>query len=70
MIFRIPEEWLNLGLIEGELFPCPGLGFLPKPEEKRSKAQMADPIQILNHLYEVLFYIIYLYRLWSKNNNT
>ncbi|KAI8440701.1 hypothetical protein MSG28_009052 [Choristoneura fumiferana] len=31
---RIPEEWMNLGLIEGEQYPCPGLAFIPKLEGK------------------------------------
>ncbi|CAH0718440.1 unnamed protein product, partial [Brenthis ino] len=48
---RIPEEWLNLGLIEGEQYPCPGLAFIPKQDGKSTKPS-TDLIQILNNLYE------------------
>ncbi|CAH0397622.1 unnamed protein product [Chilo suppressalis] len=48
---RIPEEWLSLGVIEGEQYPCPGLAFLPKDESKTAKTT-GDTLQILNNLYE------------------
>ncbi|XP_049878805.1 dynein axonemal heavy chain 1-like [Pectinophora gossypiella] len=48
---RIPEEWLNLGLIEGEQYPCPALVFVPKETNKTFKVS-ADIIQMLNNLYE------------------
>ncbi|XP_041969812.1 dynein axonemal heavy chain 1-like [Aricia agestis] len=47
---RIPEEWLGLGVIEGEQYPCPGVAFLPRLKEKAVPA--GDVIQILNNLYE------------------
>ncbi|CAF4763844.1 unnamed protein product [Pieris macdunnoughi] len=47
---RIPEEWLSLGLIEGEQYPCPGLAFLPKEDGKSSKS--GDIFQMLNNLYD------------------
>ncbi|XP_028156948.1 dynein heavy chain 1, axonemal-like [Ostrinia furnacalis] len=48
---RIPEEWLSLGMIEGEQYPCPGLAFIPKEEGKAAKGA-GDTIQMLNNLYE------------------
>ncbi|XP_050357868.1 dynein axonemal heavy chain 1-like [Nymphalis io] len=48
---RIPEEWLSLGNIEGEQYPCPGLAFIPKQDGKSNKPA-TDIIQILNNLYE------------------
>ncbi|XP_045539469.1 dynein axonemal heavy chain 1 [Papilio machaon] len=47
---RVPEEWLALGNIEGELYPCPGLAFLPK--EEGANRGPGDIIQMLNNLYE------------------
>lgn len=51
--FSIPEEWLALGLIEGEQYPCPGLAFIPKEDSKPRKGGNDDIIQMLNNLYEV-----------------
>lgn len=50
-IVRIPEEWLALGDIEGERYPCPGLAFIPK--EEGANRPPGDTIQLLNNLYEV-----------------
>ncbi|XP_060806154.1 dynein axonemal heavy chain 1-like [Amyelois transitella] len=47
---RIPEEWLSLGMIEGEQYPCPGLAFIPKEQSKAAKS--SDAIQMYNSLYE------------------
>ncbi|XP_075982332.1 dynein axonemal heavy chain 1-like [Anticarsia gemmatalis] len=47
---RIPEEWLSLGMIEGEQHPCPGLAFIPKFDCKPKFN--GDIIQNLNNLYE------------------
>lgn len=52
---RIPEEWLSLGNIEGEQYPCPGLAFIPKDENKPKKGSNGDYIQELNNLYEVYY---------------
>ncbi|CAH2223997.1 jg26548, partial [Pararge aegeria aegeria] len=48
---RIPEEWLNLGFIEGEQYPCPGLAFIPRVEGKATKPY-SDLLQMLNNSYE------------------
>ncbi|XP_037871312.1 dynein axonemal heavy chain 1 isoform X2 [Bombyx mori] len=48
---RIPSEWLSLGLIEGEQYPCPGLAFIPKDDAKPTKGNV-DLIQTFNSLYE------------------
>lgn len=56
---RIPEEWLNLGFIEGEQYPCPGLAFIPKQDGKSTKPS-TDLIQMLNNLYEVNMKNIYI----------
>ncbi|CAG9564862.1 unnamed protein product [Danaus chrysippus] len=48
---RIPEEWLSLGFIEGEQYPCPGLAFIPKQDGKPHKPS-SDLLQMLNNLYE------------------
>ncbi|XP_073954769.1 sterile affecting ciliogenesis [Choristoneura fumiferana] len=47
---RIPEEWMNLGLIEGEQYPCPGLAFIPKLEGKSKGG--GDIMNVLNGMYE------------------
>lgn len=49
-LFSIPDEWLSLGMIEGELHPCPGLAFIPKNE---LKSMSGDYIHQLNNFYEV-----------------
>ncbi|KAH9632515.1 hypothetical protein HF086_015400 [Spodoptera exigua] len=49
---RIPDEWMTLGNIDGEHYPCPGLAFIPKADSKSSK-NYSDLIQTLNSLYEV-----------------
>ncbi|XP_063895398.1 dynein axonemal heavy chain 1 [Helicoverpa armigera] len=48
---RIPDEWMSLGMIDGEQYPCPGLAFIPKDDSKPSKSN-GDVIQNLNNLYE------------------
>lgn len=50
-IRRIPEEWMNLGLIDGEQYPCPGLAFIPKLEGKSKVG--GDIMNVLNGVYEV-----------------
>lgn len=51
-IFSVPDEWMSLGMIEGEQHPCPGLAFIPKDDSKPTK-HGSDLIQALNGLYEV-----------------
>ncbi|KAJ8728552.1 hypothetical protein PYW07_006248 [Mythimna separata] len=48
---RIPEEWMSLGMIEGEQYPCPGVAYIPKDDSKPVK-QNGEIIQNLNGLYE------------------
>ncbi|CAB3241783.1 unnamed protein product [Arctia plantaginis] len=46
---RVPDEWMSLGMIEGELHPCPGLAFIPKSE---LRCMSGDYIHQLNNFYE------------------
>ncbi|KAG7304692.1 hypothetical protein JYU34_010038 [Plutella xylostella] len=49
---RTPEEWMGLGLIEGEQHPCPGLAYIPRDETKTKKIYGGDKIQIFNNIYD------------------
>ncbi|XP_050552039.1 dynein axonemal heavy chain 1 isoform X2 [Spodoptera frugiperda] len=48
---RIPEEWMSLGMIEGEQYPCPGLAFIPKADAKSTRMN-TDLMRTLNNMYE------------------
>ncbi|CAG5057881.1 unnamed protein product [Parnassius apollo] len=62
---RTPEEWLSLGNIEGEQYPCPGLAFIPK--EDGSNRGSGDVIQMLNNLYEWINVAIFSYDKKTEN---
>ncbi|CAG9128677.1 unnamed protein product [Plutella xylostella] len=49
---RTPEEWMGLGLIDGEQHPCPGLAYIPRDETKTKKIYGGDKIQIFNNIYD------------------
>ncbi|CAB3221174.1 unnamed protein product [Arctia plantaginis] len=46
---RVPEEWMSLGLIDGEQHPCPGLALIPKVD---ARPMNGDLFHYLNNLYE------------------
>ena len=54
-IFSIPEEWMALGMIDGEQYPCPGVAYIPKDDTKLGgiAKNFGNVIQTLNGLYEV-----------------
>lgn len=55
---RIPEEWLALGMIEGELYPCPALAYIPKLDKKsKNSSGTGNIINDLNNLYDVSIFI-------------
>ncbi|GBP84500.1 Dynein heavy chain 1, axonemal [Eumeta japonica] len=43
---------MNLGLVEGEHYPCPGLAFLPRDEDRSQRVPTSNPVALLNKLYK------------------
>ncbi|XP_063366022.1 dynein axonemal heavy chain 1-like [Cydia amplana] len=56
---RIPDEWLALGMIEGEQHPCPALAFIPKLDGKTKTT--GDLIHVLNNIYDWINVAAYSY---------